>query len=257
MPKEFYLYKITNLVNNKSYIGITGDAYKRQLQHFKMRSKKWNSLISKAIDKYGKNNFTFQILCIGTKEYISDLENKAIALYETRTPSGYNIKPGGEANLSGYKIKQRVNDKPIFVRGFWFPNLRVCAESLNKDKTTILKWIKDGSAGYLMAERKLREDSLDLKPCYVGGFWFPSITKASISLNLRRSTISKRIKAGFIEQEDNKSKVKGEKHPKAIPVIVHGVKYSSILEASKFSGFTYKQIEYRIKTNKEGFAFYF
>lgn len=255
MEQVYYLYKITNNINGKIYIGITRDPKQREYQHFNMRSVKWNSLIAKAVDKYGKENFTFEVICIGNREYISDLENKAISLYKSLVPNGYNIKPGGETVLSGYNISKRINDKPIFVSGFWFPNLRTCALKLNKDKTTILKWIKSGVVGDLIKSRKLRGDSLDLFPCYVGGFWFTSITQASQSLNVSRSTLSKRIKAGFIEQQDNKSLVKGKDHPNAIPVKIDGIEYSSVLEASKLSGYTYRVIQNRLKNNKEGFLF--
>ena len=59
----YYLYKITNTLNSKVYVGITKNPVKRKAQHFKNRkSHKTISLIKQAIDKYGEDNFSFEIL---------------------------------------------------------------------------------------------------------------------------------------------------------------------------------------------------
>lgn len=254
--KKYHLYKITNKINNKSYIGITQDPSSRKWQHLNIKPKdnSWVSLVTKAVDKYGKDNFDFTVLCIGSKSYISDLENKAISLYETLVPNGYNIKPGGIEDFSGYKVTGRLSDTPFYIKGFWFPNLRTCAAKLNVDKGTVLKWNKEGSAKEQIRVRKLRKDSLEF-PCYIGGFWFPTLSIAVISLEVGRATLQKRIKAGYVEQQDNKSLVKGDNHPNTIPVNVRGTIYSSILEASKLSGYKYHIINYGLKNNKEGFSY--
>lgn len=251
----YYLYKITNKVNNKSYIGLSKDPSSRRWQHFNgYPNKSSPSLLYRSITKYGEENFEFNILCVGNKEYISDLENKAINLYQTLIPNGYNIKPGGLDGFSGYKVTGRLTDVPLFIKGFWFPNLRTSAEKLNVDKTTVLKWKKAGLAGEVVRVRKLRENSLE-KPCYVGGFWFPTMSYAIDSLNVGRSTLQKRIIAGYVEQQDNKSLVRGNNHPNTIQVNVHGTIYPSILEASKLSGYKYHVINYGLKNNKEGFSY--
>lgn len=254
--KNYYLYKITNKVNDKSYIGLTQDPSSRKWQHLNIQPKEnsWASLVTRAVDKYSKDNFEFTVLCVGSKNYISELENKAITLYNTVVPNGYNIKPGGIEDFSGYKVTGRLSDTPLYIRGFWFPNLRTCADKLNVDKTTVIKWNKEGTAAEQVRERKLREDSLEC-PCYVGGFWFPVLSVAVISLDVGRSTLQKRIKAGYIEQQDNKSLVKGDSHPNTIPVNIQGTIYPSILEASRLSGYKYHIINYRLKNNKEGFSY--
>lgn len=141
----------------------------------------------------------------------------------------------------------------MYIRGFWFPNLRTCAEKLGVDKGTVLRWKKSPNGGDVVNRRKPKPNSLE-KPCYVGGIWFPTLSQASASLKVTRSALQKRIVAGYVEEQDNKSKVTGEGHPNSIPVEIHGIKYASVLEASKLSGYTYRAIQYRIQTKKEGFV---
>ena len=78
---EGYIYCITNKINGKKYIGQTTETiHKRWIRHINAHS---NMAISKAIDKYGKENFEIkELLCAtcNTKKELCDtlnyLENK-------------------------------------------------------------------------------------------------------------------------------------------------------------------------------------
>lgn len=107
----YYLYKITNKLNGKSYIGITNNSDKRFRQHCCLSiAKAKKSPISLSIQKYGKENFKFDVICMGSKDYILDLEVKSIKEYNTQVPNGYNISSGGEIN-SGWKwSEESVNN---------------------------------------------------------------------------------------------------------------------------------------------------
>lgn len=92
-----YLYKITNNINNKIYIGITNDYKRRWANHGTE-----NTLISNAIKKYGKDNFTFEILFQNVPiEEIDQLEIDQIQLYNSLVPNGYNVAKGGRYNIGG------------------------------------------------------------------------------------------------------------------------------------------------------------
>lgn len=54
------VYKITNKINQKVYIGQTNNYKVRKIQHESGYSK--SSSIDKAIQKYGKQNFEWEIL---------------------------------------------------------------------------------------------------------------------------------------------------------------------------------------------------
>lgn len=82
------IYKIENLVNHKNYVGQSIHIERRWIEHCIPSS---NSLISKAIHKYGKENFSFQILEECTIEELDEKEMYYINKYNTLTPNGYNI----------------------------------------------------------------------------------------------------------------------------------------------------------------------
>nr|DAL45328.1 MAG TPA_asm: intron associated endonuclease [Caudoviricetes sp.] len=91
-----YVYKITNNINKKIYIGITNNYKKRWSNHKSGNSK--NMVIGKAIEKYGIENFTFEILFSSLS--LEEANNKEIELikeYNCRVPNGYNVSFGGGA----------------------------------------------------------------------------------------------------------------------------------------------------------------
>lgn len=87
------IYKITNNINHKIYIGQSINPNKRFQQHCSYKSKD-NSLLNKAIQKYGKENFSLEI--IGWFEDYNDKEKYYIQFFRTLVPYGYNVTPGGE-----------------------------------------------------------------------------------------------------------------------------------------------------------------
>lgn len=94
MNRNFKIYLISNSINNKKYIGIT----KRKL-HTRFSAHCSNgssSIISKAIRKYGRENFKIEVLfqTFSLKD-MELMENEFIKLYDSLTPHGYNNKSGG------------------------------------------------------------------------------------------------------------------------------------------------------------------
>lgn len=93
---EKYIYKITNKINGKSYIGQTTDYQRRFREH---RNKGYgeepNKPLYNAFDKYGINNFDFEVIEDLTENY-NEREKYWIQYYNTLLPNGYNIEPGGE-----------------------------------------------------------------------------------------------------------------------------------------------------------------
>jgi len=91
-----FLYVITNRVNGKQYVGITTDVEKRWRKH---RSGHGSKLVRHAIQKYGRDNFDFEVWYSGDEDWIKMMEYRAIVMLDTRTPHGYNLTLGGEGSL--------------------------------------------------------------------------------------------------------------------------------------------------------------
>jgi len=93
------IYKATNLLNNKVYIGQTIRILElRKICH--ENSKDSKMLICKAIQKHGKENFSWiQIDSASSKEELSSKEIFWIRTYmSTNRQFGYNITIGGESS---------------------------------------------------------------------------------------------------------------------------------------------------------------
>lgn len=93
---EYVVYKFTNMINGKSYIGKSKRIKRRFQEHVKgsvWRITGKKSYISKAIGKYGIENFSFEILeeC-NSPEEMNEKEYKFIIKYNTVCPNGYNLR---------------------------------------------------------------------------------------------------------------------------------------------------------------------
>lgn len=102
---RYELYKVTNKINGRMYIGQTCQGYKRRWYiHCWRAARGGEQRFHKAIQKYGKDNFGVELLVVGpTLEWINDLEKKAIKLYDTFN-NGYNDTKGGDGTV-GQKFR--------------------------------------------------------------------------------------------------------------------------------------------------------
>lgn len=93
------IYKITNKINGKSYIGKTeGKNYIKYIEgHFRLAKNGDDKVFYKAIRKYGKNNFEVDIIWKGKYKGkpLGRLEIFFIGQYNSFL-KGYNMTKGGE-----------------------------------------------------------------------------------------------------------------------------------------------------------------
>ena len=94
------IYKITNLVNNKIYIGQSINIIERWKQHeykaFNESEKAYNSAIHAAFRKYGLENFKLEVLEECSVDELDEKERYWIRKLDSLTPNGYNILVGGQ-----------------------------------------------------------------------------------------------------------------------------------------------------------------
>ena len=115
------LYKITNKVNDHSYVGFTTQRIRSRFNAHVYSATKLNMKwpLSRAIRKYGKENFTIKTLYEGKDAY--EQEDKYIKMY-----GHYNVQPGGQ------KGAVKLGSKRTFTAE-WKENIRQAA--LKRDKT--------------------------------------------------------------------------------------------------------------------------
>ena len=97
-----YIYKITNKVNGKVYVGQTICDISKRFREHKHASLTQDTCLYRAMRKYGVNNF--KIEQIDTANSLDDLNNKEIywiKTLNTKRPYGYNILDGGNG-IKGY-----------------------------------------------------------------------------------------------------------------------------------------------------------
>jgi len=101
------IYKITNLVNGKIYIGLS------KLDRKKFEKSKYygsGKLIKPAIKKHGLQNFKREIIEEVPIEQLNEREIFWIKELNSKVPIGYNIVDGGNTTL-GYKHSEETKAK--------------------------------------------------------------------------------------------------------------------------------------------------
>ena len=92
------IYKITNTITDECYIGQSVDVYKRWCEHCKcglgIDTPPGNKLY-KAIQEYGLENFTFELLTECTQSELNEKERYFIELYQADT-FGFNSTGGNK-----------------------------------------------------------------------------------------------------------------------------------------------------------------
>ena len=111
------IYKYTNKINNKVYIGQTISEYKRKNAHKNMHHS-WRSYFHNAIEKYGYGNFEYSVLFSieidnqkEMKKILDDKEQFYIQQYKSFDKNfGYNLTLGGGGTI-GLKCSEEHKQK--------------------------------------------------------------------------------------------------------------------------------------------------
>jgi group I intron endonuclease len=110
-----FIYRITNKINNKYYIGQTKqkDPQYRWNDHIKSmkNGKDGCPLLIASAKKYGIDNFKFEVLIICFDEDLDKYEIEYINKFNTKVHKGYNITDGGNINNSFQNRKHTEETK--------------------------------------------------------------------------------------------------------------------------------------------------
>lgn len=131
-----FIYKITNTINGKSYIGQTIQNVKERFyQHCVTKCSKAvsNMAIHRAIKKYGKSNFTVEVIEEIDSTNLNDRERYWIKYYNSYN-NGYNSTKGGQ---DGIKLFKNLDTESIVREYKSGKSLREIGRLFNVDKQTI------------------------------------------------------------------------------------------------------------------------
>jgi group I intron endonuclease len=103
----YNIYLITNLKNNKQYVGITKYSItERFYQHCKR-----GFILTEAIQKYGEDNFFIELIEeVDSASRAYELEQYYIKEYNTKVPNGYNLTDGGDG-IFGWEVTNDYRKK--------------------------------------------------------------------------------------------------------------------------------------------------
>lgn len=195
---KYTVYKIVNLINSKYYIGIHKT---KNLQDSYMGS---GRLISAAIKKYGKENFSKEILYVYNT--LHEAANKEKELVNPNDPMIYNIKHGGfggfdhinSLQLNVHYGERSEQTKMKMKENHW---------SKSESKESIKQKISRSGARLSTSQKENHSDTmkkkfLDLeykkkfqKMVSVDGILFNSYKDAANHFGLSGSTVSYRVKS--------------------------------------------------------------
>lgn len=131
-----FIYKITNKVNGKSYIGQTIQNVKERFyQHCAIKCSQavLNMAIHRAINKYGKSNFTIEVIEEVESTNLNDRERYWIKYYNSYN-NGYNSTKGGQDKIKMFKNLDAESIIKEYKSG---KSLREIGRNFNVDKQTI------------------------------------------------------------------------------------------------------------------------
>ncbi|MDD7913186.1 GIY-YIG nuclease family protein [Polaribacter ponticola] len=99
-----YIYKVTNNIDNKIYIGATTKSIEeRKKDHLKKSKKGKSYAFQNAIATYGIEAFKWEVLeTVATKDELANKEKEYILEYNSKE-DGYNMSIGGELEKTVYQ----------------------------------------------------------------------------------------------------------------------------------------------------------
>lgn len=198
------IYKITNLLNGKCYVGQTIDLKERLRKHKKNKK----SVLGQAIQKYGWENFSYEVLesdiprdMLDEREIFYIAENNCVA------PNGYNLTKGGNSRkVLSDEARKKIS---IATRAAMTPEVCAFLSAINKGKTLSEEHkAKIGKAG--IGRKHTEESKQKMSEAQKGeknSFYGKSHTKETLSkMSESHKNPSPETRAKFSESK------KGEKN---------------------------------------------
>lgn len=209
------IYKITNIINRKVYIGQTIQTLElRFKQHCRLKNKRSCRLLLNAIKKYGAQNFIIEKLCnCASKSELNKQEAFFIKEYNS-FGKGYNLTSGGDrvelSEASKALISKSLTGKPSPLKGTkarfpvwnkgkpWSAEMKIKLSNAHKGQScwTKGKALTDEHKNSISKAQigKSRPDKYKSIICLNNNIIYSSGRHAATALNLRPSHICSVLK---------------------------------------------------------------
>ena len=274
------IYKIENLINGKVYIGQSVDIKGRWNEHKLVNSRASKDALKRqkyplylAFEKYGLDNFSFEVIEECSVEELNEKEQFYIKKYNSYidfpNSNGYNLTLGGDGTRKVTE-EQILNILKLWNEGKTTGEIM---DTLQIEKHAIIKYLKLFSSTYTVEESDFRgrinagishRKKID---CYDlwGNFLktYSSITEASEILDLNKQKIincckgkSPRVKnyRFTYEQKEKELFFLGKFKKDWVIKLSRGEEqfiFPSILQAAEFLETTDKTLKCHLKQNKK------
>lgn len=186
------IYKITNKVNNKVYIGQTSDFYKRHREHLQHLTNNVhvNKHLQNAWNKYGDENFIFEFIEICDDDTITCREQYWIDFYGgIDSPNTYNVRDAGNSGTFSKETCAKISES---------------LKGRHHSSETKEKLSKIFKGSHHTAEARKKISDANKKRVYKRGFHLSESTKKKISDSMKgRPCVNK----GYRHTEEAKKKI--------------------------------------------------
>ena len=196
------IYKVTNKINNKSYIGQSKNIEQRMRDH-KSISRERNVLLKRALKKYGVENFKYEVIEMCE---LNKLDEREIYWISVLKPE-YNLDTGGKGSPN--HIVSPQTKKILSEKGKEFWN-KLDNETKNKIISQNLKRPKIGHEVSKETREKLRQHNLGKK-------------QSEETKEKRKKTMVEKKKNGYIQTNSG--------HRKKVICVETGEVFNSLKEA--------------------------
>lgn len=142
---SYTIYKITNKINNKIYVGQTTRSLKARMSQYKWCVKNYitnnynvGTVIIPAMAKHGFDNFAFEIIKIcKTIDELNLSEIELIKELNSLVPNGYNIELGGKNSPVLEYTRNKISEAQIGSKNHRFgkSNSKEHNEAIRKAST--------------------------------------------------------------------------------------------------------------------------
>ena len=236
------IYRIRNIVNDKCYYGSSKQIEKRFIRHKRELKNNIhiNCVLQRAWDKYGENNFIFEIVELCNIELLLEIEQKYL---DTGPEYNIGIKSSGGNNLTRNPNKGRIVEK---ITKSLKQRLDSMTEEEKKEKYSRpgeknSNWRGGSSVNYCIC-----------------GTQISTVNKTCIKCRDTKGTNNHFF--GKKHSEETKKKLsenrKGIKPANIKPVSIEDVVYESLAEASRQTGIPSPTILWRIKSKNTKYLKY-